>query len=148
MAMPADLSAIVEMLADDDFSQGRDQARGNLSSAYYQAFDRMAGQVGNHLVVAEVGGAVVGCMQVTIIFGISRMGATRALIEGVRVDRALRGRGIGQAMIKHAIELAKEEGCLLVQLTSGRDRVDARRFYERMGFVASHVGMKLDLSSL
>jgi GNAT superfamily N-acetyltransferase len=90
-------------------------------------------------------GAIVGCLQLTFIPGLARHGMTRAQIEGVRVIRDHRGRGVGEALFRHAIDLARGHGCGLVQLTSDKTRPDAHRFYERLGFVDTHVGMKLAL---
>jgi ribosomal protein S18 acetylase RimI-like enzyme len=92
-----------------------------------------------------MGGEVVGCLQLDIIHGLSRMGMTRGQIEGVRVSSAHRGHRIGEQLVRAAIDRARENGCGAVQLTSDRTRVDAHRFYERLGFVTSHVGMKLTL---
>ena len=105
----------------------------------------MAAQSGNLMLVAAAGGAVIGCLQLTMIAGLSRTGTKRAQVEGVRVAAFRRGEGIGEALLLHAIELARQEGCSLVQLTSDKVRTDALRFYERLGFVASHIGMKLSL---
>src|SRR4029077_7499603 len=109
--------------------------------AYWRAFDAIAAQNGNFLLVAASGGAVTGCLQLTIIPGLSRRGMKRGLIEAVRIGAAGRGQGLGERLVRHAIEIARAEGCGLVQLTSDRSRADAHRFYERLGFVASHVGM-------
>jgi GNAT superfamily N-acetyltransferase len=105
----------------------------------------MAAQQGNSILVAEQAGRVIGCLQLTIIAGLSRRGLTRALIEGMRVAADSRGLRIGERLISHAIRLAREAGCGLVQLTSDNSRADAHRFYKRLGFVASHVGFKLAL---
>lgn len=144
-ATEADLPAIVRLLLDDDLGRKREIGGESLSPVYRAAFRAMARQDGNQVVVAVADGRVIGCMQVTIIHGLSRQGASRAQIEAVRVDRERRGQGVGQAMIRHAVELAKAAGCRLVQLTTDVRRADARRFYERLGFVPSHVGMKLEI---
>ncbi len=107
-------------------------------------------QDGNQILVAveadPVGGdRVVGCLQLTFIPGLTRLGMTRAQIEAVRVDARHRGQGIGEALFRAAIGLAREAGCGLVQLTTNKSRHDAHRFYQRLGFVASHEGMKLPL---
>jgi ribosomal protein S18 acetylase RimI-like enzyme len=144
-ARRADLPAIVALLADDPLGQTRETVADPLPAAYWQAFDDIAGQSGNHLLVAERGGAVVGCLQMTVIPGLSRRGMKRGLIEAVRVAAACRGLGIGEDLIRHAIEISRAAGCGLVQLTSDNTRTDAHRFYERLGFVASHIGMKVAL---
>jgi GNAT superfamily N-acetyltransferase len=97
------------------------------------------------LIVADDGGEVVACMQITYIPGLGRHGAERSLIEAVRVRADRRGRGVGARLVTWAIERARERGCALVQLTTDKSRVDAHRFYARLGFVASHEGMKLAL---
>ena len=145
-AVPGDLRAIVKLLADDALGATRERDEDPLPQEYRAAFAAMERQGGNSLIVAVEDGAVVGCLQLTLIAGISRLGMTRAQIEAVRVDRGYRSRGLGEALFRHAIERAREAGCGLVQLTTDRSRGDAQRFYERLGFEASHLGMKLDLA--
>jgi GNAT superfamily N-acetyltransferase len=143
LAGPDDVPAIVALLADDPLGATREDA-GDLA-AYRHAFEAVATQSGNLILVAAQAGKVIGCLQLTMIPGLSRRGMTRALIEGVRVAAGSRGLGVGERLIFHAIGLAREAGCGLVQLTSDNSRADAHRFYERLGFVASHVGFKLAL---
>ena len=140
-----DLPAIVGLLSDDDLGRGRELAADPLPREYVEAFAAMTAQPGNQMIVAVVDGRIVGCLQLTVIAGLSRRGMARAQIEAVRIARGHRGAGIGEAMLRHAIELARGQGCGLVQLTSDRRRGEAHRFYERLGFVPSHVGMKLTL---
>lgn len=140
-----DLPAIVRMLADDGLGKGREQPVDPLPRTYGDAFDRMAAQPGNVYLLAEIDGAVAGCLQLTVIHGLSRSGMSRAQIEGVRVAGSHRGRGIGEALFREAIDRARAAGCGLVQLTTDKARPDALRFYEKLGFAASHEGMKLDL---
>jgi ribosomal protein S18 acetylase RimI-like enzyme len=144
-AIEDDLPAIVRMLADDPLGAGREQYADPLPAAYRQAFAAMRAQGGNELLVAVHEAAVVGCLQLTIIPGISRLGASRAQIEGVRVAATHRGLGIGEVLVRDAITRAGAAGCALVQLTTDVTRADARRFYERLGFEATHLGMKLPL---
>ena len=144
-ARRADLPAVVRLLADDPLGAAREQPGEPLAQAYWDAFDAMAAQRGNELLVAETEGEVAGCLQLTVIAGLSRTGMTRAQLEGVRVSARHRGRGIGELLVRAAIERARAQGCRLVQLTTDRTRVDAQRFYERLGFEPSHVGMKLTL---
>ena len=106
----------------------------------------MRRQGNNDIVLAVDDGEVVGCLQLTLIAGLSRLGMKRAQIEGVRVSRRHRGKGVGEKLLNHAIEMARHEGCGLVQLTTDKTRPDAHRFYEALGFVHSHAGMKLTLS--
>lgn len=140
-----DLPAIVRMLADDGLGKGREQPVDPLPKAYGDAFDRMAAQPGNDYLLAEIDGEVAGCLQLTVIHGLSRTGVSRAQIEGVRVAGSYRGKGIGEALFREAIRRAREAGCGLVQLTTDKARPDALRFYEKLGFTASHEGMKLEL---
>jgi ribosomal protein S18 acetylase RimI-like enzyme len=138
-AVAADVDAIVALLADDALGRTR-EAPGD--PAYGRAFAAIAAQGGNVILVAEEAGALIGCLQLTFIPGLSHRGRTRAQIEGVRVAAAARGRGVGQRLIEAALNRARDAGCGLAQLTSDVRRTDARRFYERLGFEASHVGMK------
>jgi 8-oxo-dGTP pyrophosphatase MutT (NUDIX family)/GNAT superfamily N-acetyltransferase len=141
-----DLAGIVGLIADDQLGATREDT-GDLM-AYLSAFDRIDADPAQLLVVADDGGAVVGTLQLSLIPGLARRGALRGQIEAVRVAESHRGEGLGQAMVTWAVEEARARGCALVQLTTDKSRVDAHRFYERLGFVASHEGMKLVLSSL
>jgi ribosomal protein S18 acetylase RimI-like enzyme len=138
-----DVPAIVALLADD--SLGRTREEPSDLEAYLQAFNDIAAQPGNFLLIAERAGTILGCLQLTIIPGLTRHGMKRGQIEGVRVSAASRGRRLGEQLVSHAIAVARREGCGLVQLTSDNSRAEAHRFYERLDFVASHVGMKLVL---
>jgi GNAT superfamily N-acetyltransferase len=140
-----DVCAIVAMLADDALGASREVLSDPLPQAYYDAFEEMARDPNNRLLIAEKGGAVVGTLQITYIRGLSRGGMRRALIEAVRVASDKRGEGIGEEIIRAVIALARAEGCAMVQLTTDKSRKDAHRFYERLGFAASHEGMKLML---
>jgi GNAT superfamily N-acetyltransferase len=142
-AVRADLPAIVALLADDVLGRARDHAQ--VDEAYERAFADIDADPRNHLIVADSDGDVVGCLQLTYIPGLGRHGAQRALIEAVRVRSDLRGGGLGQQLLEWAIEQARQRGCALVQLTTDKNRLDAHRFYLRLGFVASHEGMKLPL---
>jgi GNAT superfamily N-acetyltransferase len=137
-----DVPEIVALLADDAIGAGRE---GPADEAYYAAFDLIAADQRNQLLVAEAGGRIVGTLQLTLIPGLSRHGMLRAQIEGVRVSSDQRGQGLGGRMIERAIEVARGQGCGLVQLTSDKRRPDAIRFYESLGFTASHEGLKLPL---
>jgi ribosomal protein S18 acetylase RimI-like enzyme len=145
IARREDVPEVVRLLADDALGAGRERYADPLPEEYWLAFDAMGAQGGNTLLVAELAGRVVGCLQLTVIPGLSRLGMARAQIEGVRVDAESRGRRIGEKLVLAAIGQARAAGCGLVQLTTDSARVDAHRFYERLGFVASHVGMKLPL---
>jgi ribosomal protein S18 acetylase RimI-like enzyme len=138
-----DLAAIVAMLADDELGRGREDL--NDLDHYDRIFGSIEGDVRNSIMVAEDDGRIVGCFQITYITGLSRKGATRALVEGVRTAAQARGKGVGETMMRHAIDMAKARGCALVQLTSDKSRTRAHQFYERLGFKMSHEGFKLDL---
>jgi len=142
-ARAADLPAVVAMLADDPLGAGRERYAEPLPEAYRAAFAAIEAQAGNAVLVAERAGILLGCLQLVFIPHLTRLGMTRAQIEGVRVARAARGQGIGEALMVEAV--ARAAGCGLVQLTTDATRPEARRFYERLGFVASHIGMKLPL---
>jgi GNAT superfamily N-acetyltransferase len=140
-----DVPAIVRMLADDALGASRETTTEPLPEAYYAAFEALARDPNNRLLIAERNGEIVGTLQITFIVGLSRRGAKRALIEAVRVAAPFRGKGIGEEIIRGAIDIARQNGCSMVQLTTDKSRKDAHRFYERLGFVASHEGMKLML---
>ncbi|WP_286343431.1 GNAT family N-acetyltransferase [Frondihabitans sucicola] len=142
-----DLDAILQLLADDPISASRgDRARAEDRPAYERAFEAIDRDLAQQLLVAvDEEGVVVGTMQLTLIPGLARQGATRLQIEAVRVRADRRSHGIGAAMMRWAVASAREQGAALVQLTSDSARVDAHRFYERLGFTGSHVGFKLRL---
>ncbi|WP_109117855.1 GNAT family N-acetyltransferase [Azospirillum sp. TSO22-1] len=142
-----DVETVVRLLAADSISTGRDAWTPELAGAYYAAFDRMTAQGGNRVLVAELDRRIVGCLQLTILQGLSRRGVPRAQVEMVRVDESLRGRGIGSALLRHAMEEARAEGATMMQLTTQVVRADAQRFYKRLGFAATHVGMKVALDA-
>jgi ribosomal protein S18 acetylase RimI-like enzyme len=138
-----DVPAIVRLLADDALGAARERVEDPVAPVYLRAFDEIAAQPGNRLLVADRDGAVVGCLQLTIIPSLSRAGMRRAQLESVRVSSRYRGARVGEQLVKEAIARARAAGCGLVQLTSDVTRADARRFYERLGFEATHIGMKL-----
>ncbi|MEU9865137.1 GNAT family N-acetyltransferase [Streptomyces sp. NPDC047971] len=142
-ATAEDLPAIVAMLADDPLGAQRESP--DDLTPYTAAFERLASDPNQNLVVATRGGKVVGTLQLTIIPGLSRRGSTRSIIEGVRVHAEERGSGLGTQLIEWAIEQSRRQNCRLVQLTSDATRTDAHRFYERLGFEPSHLGFKLSL---
>ncbi|PZT69094.1 GNAT family N-acetyltransferase [Streptomyces sp. SW4] len=138
-----DVPAIVAMLADDPLGAQRESP--DDLAPYLAAFERLSADPNQHQVVAVREGRVIGTLQLTIIPGLSRRGATRSIIEGVRIHADERGSGLGTRLIEWAIAESRRQGCRLVQLTSDAIRSDARRFYERLGFTPSHVGFKLPL---
>src|SRR5580765_7613567 len=138
-----DVGVIVAMLADDPLGGARERIEDPLPQSYFTAFDRLTRDP-NILVVAEDGeGAVVGCLQLCILPGLSSQGASRGLIEDVRVAKHCRSRGIGEQMVQWALAQARANGCILLELLTHHTRVDAQRFYERLGFRRSHVGMTI-----
>ena len=146
-AVLADLPAVVRLLADDPFGAGRERAVDPLPDSYRRGFEAMRAQ-GGRMIVAVRDSAIVGCLQLHILHGVPAQGQSVVQIEGVRVDSALRGQGVGAAMVGYAIAAARAAGCGAVQLTSRRERVDAQRFYAKLGFVGSHAGMKLALTGV
>ncbi|MGH3743008.1 MAG: GNAT family N-acetyltransferase [Micromonosporaceae bacterium] len=139
-AASPDVPAIVALLAEDPLGAARESP--DDLTPYQRAFEAITSDPRQLLVVAERDGAVVGTLQLTFLPGLSRRGATRAQIEGVRVAASARGAGLGAQLISWAIEESRQRGCQLVQLTSDASRADAHRFYQRLGFAPSHVGFK------
>ncbi|AJC57216.1 MULTISPECIES: GNAT family N-acetyltransferase [Streptomyces] len=142
-ATEADLPAIVAMLADDPLGASRESP--DDLAPYRTAFAALDADPKQHLVVAERDGRVVGTLQLTVIPGLSRRGATRTIIEAVRIHADERGSGLGTELVEWAVAESRRLGCQLVQLTSDATRLDAHRFYERLGFEASHLGFKRQL---
>lgn len=140
-----DLPEIVRMLADDFLGKQRERYEDLLPESYVKAFRELDADPNNELIVADLDGAVVGTLQLTVTPSLSYQGGKRSSVESVRVDGRLRGKGIGRQMMLWAIERAKEKGCVSMQLTSHGERKEAHRFYEQLGFSKSHVGMKLSL---
>lgn len=140
-----DVAAIVGMLADDKLGASREAATEPLPQCYYDAFEALDRDPNNRLLIAEANGEIVGTLQLTFVHGLSRRGAKRAIIEAVRIASAHRSKGYGEQIVWAAIEIARAEKCAMVQLTTDKSRIDAHRFYERLGFEASHVGMKMML---
>ena len=144
-ATPADLPAIIAMLADDALGSVREDASLPLDPAYLAAFEAIDSDPNQQLVVAELESAIVGTLQLSFLPGLSYKGAWRGQIEAVRIARRQRGRGLGAQVIGWAVDRCRARGCHLVQLTSNSVRLDAHRFYERLGFSKSHAGFKLTL---
>jgi GNAT superfamily N-acetyltransferase len=141
-----DLGAIIAMLADDELGRARELVQTPPADCYVRAFNAIAADPNQNLIVAVENGAVVGTMQLTFLPGISRKGQWRGQIEAVRIASSQRGAGLGRRMMEWAIEQCRARGCGLVQLTSDKSRRDAHRFYDNVGFVASHEGYKLKLT--
>ena len=140
-----DLPEIVRMLADDFLGAARENYENPLPESYTKAFQEIEADVNNELIVAEMDGEIVGSLQITFTPSIAFQGGKRATVESVRVAGKLRGRGIGREMMLWAIERARRENCIFLQLTTNLERKDAHRFYEKLGFKGSHLGMKLSL---
>ena len=138
-----DLPAIVGMLADDHLGAKRESP--DDLTPYETAFAVIDADPHQYLAICEVKGRIAGTMQLTTVPGLSHKGMTRLLIEGVRVHRDARSGGIGSWMITWAIGHARAQGCGMVQLTTDKSRADAHRFYERLGFEATHLGFKMKL---
>jgi GNAT superfamily N-acetyltransferase len=140
-----DLRTIVEMLADDQFGLQREDPQFPIASEYQKAFTEIEADSNQLLAVAEDAGFVVATLQLSFIPGLARKGTWRGQIEAVRVASSHRNSGLGQLMIEWAITQSEEKGCGLIQLTTDKLRPDAHRFYERLGFKATHEGYKLTL---
>ncbi|NJC23980.1 GNAT superfamily N-acetyltransferase [Arthrobacter pigmenti] len=141
-----DMPAIVALLADDQLGRERDSiTEPEDMEPYLRAFEAIDEDPAHLLVVVVLGSSVIGTMQLSFLPGLARRGALRAQIEAVRVASSARNSGVGNQMITWAIGEARRRNCALVQLTTDKRRTDAHRFYSRLGFVASHEGMKLAL---
>lgn len=145
LASRADLPAIVRMLADDELGSQREHYEDPLPDSYIKAFEQIDSDPNHELIVAELEEEVIGTLQLMFLPSISFQGGLRAQVESVRIDTKLRDQGIGSKLMKWVIERAKERGAHVVQLTTNNSRGDAHRFYERLGFRGSHLGMKLNL---
>jgi ribosomal protein S18 acetylase RimI-like enzyme len=145
-AVAADLPEIVRMLADDPLGSQRERSVDPLPGSYHAAFEAIEQDSNNELVVAEgQNGGIIAVLQLTFTPYITHQGGWRATIEGVRVDRQFRGSGFGRDLFAWAIRRAQDRGCHIVQLTTDKERPEALKFYESLGFSASHEGMKLKL---
>jgi len=145
LATRADLPSIVRMLADDELGSQREHYVVPIPEPYYAAFEEINSDPNHELIVAELNREVIGTLHLMFLPSISFQGGLRAQIESVRVDRKNQNQGIGTEMMQRTIERARKRGAQVVQLTTHQSREDAHRFYERLGFKASHVGMKLNL---
>jgi len=145
IATRSDLSSIVRLLSEDDLGSQRERYEDPLPEAYYSAYELINKDPNHELIVAEFDGEVIGTLHLMFLPSISFQGGLRAQVESVRVDTRHQNQGIGNQMIKWAIERAKEREAHIVQLTTHRSRTDAHRFYESLGFKGTHLGMKLGL---
>lgn len=146
IATRADLPSIVRLLADDDLGSQRERNEDPLPDTYYSAFEEINQDSNHELIVTERNGEVIGTLHLMFLPSISFQGGLRAQIESVRIDSRYQSRGIGSEMMKWAIERAKARGAHIIQLTTDKSREDAHRFYERLGFKGTHLGMKVSLT--
>jgi GNAT superfamily N-acetyltransferase len=146
LATHDDVSKIVQMLSDDPLGAKRERFDNPLPETYFKAFKSINDDPNNELVIATTGSGIAGFLQITFIPYLTYQGRWRALVEGVRVNKKYRGQGIGKRLFKWAIQRAKDRSCHLIQLTTDKQRPDAIKFYESLGFTASHEGMKLHFS--
>ncbi|WDZ96232.1 GNAT family N-acetyltransferase [Herbaspirillum sp. WKF16] len=140
-----DIPVLIALLRDDDLGRQREADDAHSLGQYEEAFARMSGQPGNRILLGLNGDEIVGMLQLTIIHGLTHQGRSRAQIEGVRVKGNVRGQGYGKQLFQQAFDIGKAEGCFVAQLTTDNRRADARRFYESLGFQATHHGMKRSL---
>jgi GNAT superfamily N-acetyltransferase len=140
-----DIPGIVELYVTDELTHKHQLEAEGVPEGYYATFDAIEADARNRLLVAELAGHVVGSFQLTYVPDMMPEGRERAIVENVIVDSAVRGHGIGEAMMRWAIEEARARNCLRVQLTSSKARANAHRFYERLGFQRTHEGFRFDL---
>lgn len=145
LAKRQDLPAIARMLSEDALGSQRERYEDPVPEAYYRAFEQIDRDLNHELIVAERNGEVMGTLHLMFLPSLSYQGGLRAQIESVRVDESQRGQGFGSEMMKWTIERARRRGAHVVQLTTHRSRAEAHRFYERLGFQGTHLGMKLSL---
>lgn len=144
-AKMSDLQNLIQLLANDPLGKTREDITTPVKLSYIQAFSEIETDPNNRIIIAEIDNQLVGMAQLTFIPNLTYQGSWRCLIEGVRVDEKYRGQGYGEEIFTYLISLAKEKGCSLVQLTSDKQRPEALRFYEKLGFIPSHVGFKLTI---
>jgi GNAT superfamily N-acetyltransferase len=140
-----DLQALVSLLSNDSLGSKREDKSVPLNEAYISAFKAIDIDPHNELLVVEIEGSLVGMLQLTFIPYLTHIGSWRCLIEGVRIHKDFRGKGFGEKFFEYAINLARNKGCNLVQLTCDKQRLNAIKFYEKLGFKATHEGFKLVL---
>ncbi len=146
LAVRSDVPQIVALLADDPLGSKREDFRSPVPETYYRAFEKISNDANQKLIVAIDNAEVVGTLQLTFITYLTYQGGTRAQIEGVRIAKSYRGKGLGKQLVQWAIEQSRNAGAHVIQLTTDRQRPEALQFYENLGFIASHHGMKLHLA--
>lgn len=145
LATRRDIPAIVRLLAEDNLGAQRERFETPLPAPYYAAFEAIDADPNNELIVAHANEEIIGTLQLMFLPHLSHQGGMRAQVSSVRVAEQFRGQGIGTDMMKWVLERARERGCLLMQLTSSKSRTDAHRFYEKLGFEKTNIGMKIKL---
>ncbi|MHA2938959.1 GNAT family N-acetyltransferase [Vibrio sp. RC27] len=140
-----DLTSLVTLLSNDPLGNQREDPSIPLNNSYLKAFEAIVQNPDNQVLVVELDNTLVGMLQITFIPYLTHIGSWRCFIEGVRIHSDYRGQGLGQKMFEHAIEMARSKGCSIVQLATDKRRPDAIRFYEKLGFKATHEGFKLAL---
>ncbi len=140
-----DLKEIIFLLADDKLGHLRERADDPMAQSYLDSFTKIDNDPNQYLIVIEDDGSIIGTCHATLLYSLTFSGSTRLQIEAVRVSASARGQNIGQQMIAFAISWGKRHGATIVQLTTNKERPDALRFYEKLGFKATHEGMKLYL---
>ena len=146
VAVYDDVSSIIRLLADDELGSLREKYENPISTSYYSAFELIDKDPNHDLIVAELDGEVIGTLHLMFLPSLSFQGGIRAQVESVRVDTQHQNQGVGSEMMKWAIQRAKDRNAHIVQLTTHKSRADAHRFYERLGFKGTHLGMKLSLT--
>jgi ribosomal protein S18 acetylase RimI-like enzyme len=142
-ASEQDLPGIISLLIDDELGAERETG-GDIAASYRKAFERIRADPAHDIIVMSApGGGLLACLQLSFIPNLTYEGGLRAQVEGVRVSRAMRGRGLGRELILYAIEKASENGAVMVQLTTDKRRPEALNFYQSLGFSSSHEGLKL-----
>ena len=144
-AIKEDLTELIKLLADDALGKSREDTSIPINKGYLNAFEKINNDPNNELIIVEENQKVIGMLQLTFIPYLTHIGSTRCLIEGVRIDKRYRGKGLGTQTFKWAIQYAKKKDCSIVQLTSNKQRKNAIKFYENLGFVATHEGFKLNI---
>lgn len=144
-AQITDLHAIVSLLMQDELGKTREKLSGEIDGRYTESFERIQSDPNQYLMVVTLEGGLVGTCHLSLIPSLTFLGSLRLQIEAVRVDQALRGQGIGEWMIKQAIEYGERNNASIVQLTTNKERTSALSFYEKLGFQVTHEGMKLYL---
>jgi len=139
----SDLKSIIEMLIEDDLGKSRESLSGENLKNYKKAFEKINDDKNQFLVIGKIDDEAVATCHLTVIPGLTFNGASRLQIEAVRVKEKFRGQKIGEKMIEFSLDFARKNECKMVQLTTNKARLDAKRFYEKLGFITSHEGMKL-----